>query len=369
MTPTELALRRAIRNERSEILWEVDIDPPGAIDPDNIRFLLFTDYYKKVVGIGHEEMAGKTVFEAIEEPSATAVHGKYALCVEKKHRISYSEHLKLAGRWRYWRTTLEPLLNAEGEVYRLIGTSKEIVSIEAKLRDAISGGGLEVHYQPIRDLQTSEAIGYEALVRWPGSGLGPGDFLPIAKTAGIMSEITNVVLVDAARTAAKLPKSLWVAINVNDGSFEEQLPKVLSAHNLAPEKIRFEVTEDTQMTMDILASFKRVALMGHLLELDDFGTEGANFELLSKINFDALKLDAQFVAGAWKTPNKAAICRAAVQIALGHNPPLVVVAEGIETEADREFAQSIGVKFGQGWLLGKPEPSEIAIAGSTILGD
>ena len=354
MSPDEIAALKAFHDRLSgKVLWEVEISPPGSTDPDNIRFLLFTNHYREVVGIGHEEMAGKTVFEAVDEPSATAVYKKYAECVRVKEPISYSEYLLLAGQWRWWQTKLEPL-TTDGEVYRLIGTSEEITGIEARLKNAIAAQAMEVHYQPICQMDTLTPIGYEALIRWPGTGLNPNDFLPVAKKAGLMPDITALVLQQSAKTAAKVPDGLWVAININDGSFEEQLPKVVAAHNLNPAQIRFEVTEDTQMTSEILASLKRVAILGHLMELDDFGTEGANFALLSQINFYALKLDAQFVVEAWKTPNKAAVCRAAVQIATDHNPPLAVVAEGIETEADREFALSVGIRYGQGWLLGKP---------------
>ena len=355
MDPTALKIRREFYNERKQVLWEVDVIPP---DSTCFRFLLFTDKYKEVVGLGHEEMAGKTPHEALPQCAADAVCGKYAECVRRGASMEYAENIEVVpGAPRWWRTRLEPRANTAGQVFRLLGTATEITGIEADLRDAIARQILVPHYQPIYRLSDLAVVGYEALIRWPGSSYGPSVFLPVAKQAGLLSSITQLVLSHALNVLAALPDHLWIAVNVSNYLSANLLKAVLQQHPpVNPQRLRFEITEDTEPTDELILQYAQITKWGHLFELDDYGTDRSNTTWLCRLPLTAIKMDAQFIRGAYSDTNKQAVCRAAATLTQQFRPKLSVIAEGIETEEDLAFARGLGFEYGQGWLLGKAGP-------------
>ena len=355
MDANALKIRRNFYNERQQVLWEVDVIPP---DSTCFRFLLFTDKYKEIVGVGHEEMAGKTPHEALPKPTADAVCSKYAECIRRGVPIEYAENIEVVpGVPRWWKTRLEPRADDAGQIYRLLGTATEIVGIEADLREAIAHQILVPHYQPICRLADLAIVGYEALIRWPGSNYSPNVFLPVAKRSDLLSDITRLVLAHALQVLTWLPAHLWIAVNVSNYLSAELLKTVLQNHSpVDPNRLRFEITEDTEPTNDLIIQYAQITKRGHLFELDDYGTDRSNTVWLSLLPLTAIKMDAQFVRGAYADTNKQAVCRAAATLTQQFYPRLAVIAEGIKTEKDLAFVKELGFEFGQGWLFGKPGP-------------
>ena len=367
-------IRRQIYGESDApgiVRWEVFVAAEKRGLPERFRFILFSPEYDRLVGVGHAEMAGRTVFESCTEHDAVKIAYQYEECVRRVEPISYPEYLEIGGRWRWWRTSLQPVLTPDGRVWKLVGWSEEIRSIEADLRTAIANEALEVYYQPICrltpdcvgcleaggcDVTARCLVGYEALIRWPNSGYGPGDFLPLAKQNGAIAEITDFVIESVARKLTELDERLWVSMNVSDFLFEATLEAAVERHGIAPQRLRLEITEDTDMSPTTIARFRYVRLLGHVLELDDFWAERSGPGWIALTEPVAVKLDRQFVTEAHNAPNKTAICKAAIGLAKQHNPPIEVIVEGVETLEDLRFMYGLGADMGQGWLLGKPMP-------------
>lgn len=376
----KIAVRREIYSEgddNDEVRWEVYVSPNRVGHPDRFRFVLFTEQYDRLVGVGHAEMSGKTVFEACTERDAVKISYQYESAVQEFGEYQskgldhipfrYPEFLEIGGKWRWWRTTLKPVRGDDNRLWKLIGSSQQVSSMEADLRDAIYHRRLAVHYQPICELSErcinctahecspSCLVGYEALIRWPGSGYGPGDFLPLAKAAGLMEEITDFVIHQVAQRLKKLDERLWISINVSNYLFESTLEREVAVAGVDPVRLRLEITEDTDLTPITLARFRYVRYIGHLIELDDFGADRANFGWIKSTGAIAIKIDRQFVTGAHSQPNKAHICRSVINFAKHYNPPLEVIVEGVESREDMRFMTSLGADMGQGWLFGKPD--------------
>jgi EAL domain-containing protein (putative c-di-GMP-specific phosphodiesterase class I) len=373
-TLPELERRRELYEESDPydvVRWEVLVMHGKRGQCDRFRFILFSPQYDALVGVGHKEMSGKTPFEALSEPDAIKICHQYEMAVQCAEQVSYPEFLSIGGHRRWWRTRVKPLHTKDGRVWKLVCWSELIISTEADLRTAISRRQLEVHYQPIAILSESCMdcaangdcwakphciVGYEALIRWPGSGRTPDDFLPIAKAAGVMESITDFVIESAVGALQRLDERLWVSINISNCLFEETLERLVQKAGIDPARLRIEITEDTDLTPTTIARLRYVRWIGHLLELDDFGAQSSGFGWIEKTGAIAIKIDRQFVTRAYLSPNKAAICRAMIRAAKDYDPPLEVIVEGIETVEDLRFMRSLGADYGQGWGLGKPTP-------------
>ena len=146
-------------------------------------------------------------------------------------------------------------------------------------------------------------------------------------------------------------------MNVSSYLSADLLKTALQDHPpVDPRRLRFEITEDTEPTDELIFQYAQITKWGHLFELDDYGTDRSNTTWLSRLPLTAIKMDAQFVRGAYQDTNKRAVCRAAATLTQQFCPPLAVIAEGIETEQDLAFAKEVGFEYGQGWLFGKAGP-------------
>ena len=366
----KVLLRREIYGESDMpevVRWEVYVHEDLKYKPGRFRFILFSPQYDRVVGIGHDEMAGCTPYEVLSTHDAARVSRQYEDCIEANKPIGYSEYLEIGGMWRWWKTNLKPVWTDDGKrIWKLVGHSRQITSIEANLRDAIRKEELECWYQPIykinkectnNDSPTDKClVGFESLIRWPGTRYSPADFVPVAKASGIIEEITKLSISHAVKSLYNIDKNLWISVNVSNCKFDQHL--IEKTLGINPARLRLEITEDTLVNPEILQRFNRINLLGHEFELDDFGTESSNLSWLNQFNPIGIKLDRQFVTGAYKDENRANICRNAVSLAKNHSPPLEVILEGIETPEDLKFAQDIGADYIQGWLFGKAKPFE-----------
>lgn len=244
-----------------------------------------------------------------------------------------------------------------------------LLSQENELHHALRRGELVLHYQPKLDLRNGSISGVEALVRWqhPKRGLVPPvDFIPLAESLGLIQPIGEWVLREACRQARQwmddgLPK-LKVAVNVSAHQLRNaRLPDIvasaLDAHGLPPDRLELELTESAVMD-DIDAAtaiLKRISALGVSLALDDFGTGHASLSYLRQLPFDSLKIDRSFIRNLVTHPGDASL--ALTIIAMGHSLGMRTVAEGVETEAQREYLRKHLCDEVQGYLISRPLPA------------
>ena len=265
-----------------------------------------------------------------------------------------------------------------GDSYRLFdetlrpGTDR--LALEMELRDALERGQLEVHYQPRMDTVTGRPIALEALARWrhPVRGLTlAGAFIPVAEETGLIDAIGQWVLEQACRDArAWLDQGgepLKLGVNLSPVQFAredltERVAAALAAARLPPEMLELEITETAAMRFPELAARHLGALraLGVRLALDDFGTGHSSLSRIKLLNVDCVKIDRSLVKDCTESAHGAALCRAA--IALGLALGLEVVAEGVETQEQRQFLAQEHCSTIQGFLLARPMPARDAFA-------
>jgi diguanylate cyclase (GGDEF)-like protein len=246
--------------------------------------------------------------------------------------------------------------------------------VEVRLRAALlTGRGLELHYQPKVEVPQERVAGVEALLRWgpdPQGPISPLELIAVAEDAGLVVELGDWVLRTACRQAkAWLEEglsTLRVAVNVSAHQFREpdfaaKVAGVLSEIGLPPEWLELEITEgvmmlDTSATSRMLADLKR---LGVRISLDDFGTGYSSLAYLTCLPIDTLKIDRSFIKEIGVARKGEAIVAAI--IALSRTLDIAIVAEGVETNAQRRFLEGYGALEIQGWLFAKAMPGrEIA---------
>jgi EAL domain-containing protein (putative c-di-GMP-specific phosphodiesterase class I) len=245
---------------------------------------------------------------------------------------------------------------------------------ETELRRGLERGEIQVYYQPVFDIHTGKVTGFEALARWqhPERGLLlPGEFIPLAEESGLITSLGSFVLREACRQLAAWhangvarPDQI-VSVNVSsrqfaDPGFVETVANTLQETGLAPACLYLEITE-TVILENAEASalmMNRLKQLGVRLALDDFGTGYSALSYLHRFPIDSLKVDRSFISDLVGSSTRAAIVGAIVTLA--HNLRLDVVAEGIETEAQRDVLRALECEFGQGFLYSRPLPPEAA---------
>ena len=235
-----------------------------------------------------------------------------------------------------------------------------------ELRHAVQSKQLSLHYQAQFDVQHG-LIGAEALLRWsfPGRGLVPPEiFIPLAEQIGVIRELGNWVMGVACQELARwaaIPSmaNLVMAVNVSSQQFQLPgfVPDVLGALARAgarPERLKLELTESVliQDLSGVVRSMATLKAHGVGFALDDFGTGYSSLKYLKQLTLDQLKIDQSFVADVTTDDHDAAIARTIVT--LGHSLGLQVIAEGVETVAQRDFLVSIGCNIFQGYLYSVP---------------
>jgi diguanylate cyclase (GGDEF)-like protein/PAS domain S-box-containing protein len=239
---------------------------------------------------------------------------------------------------------------------------------EQDLRAAVASEEFVTQYQPIHDLSSGAIVGYEALVRWahPDRGLlGPGEFLPLAESTGLIVEIGRAVLRTATRQLAAWDAEegsdvqRWMSVNLSprqllDGAVLTDVADALRTNGLAPDRLILELTEgsvmdDPDVAAGLLSSLKDI---GVGLAIDDFGTGYSSLGHLQRFPFDLLKIDRSFIKDLAEDRVAATLAPAIVDLArrLG----LKTVAEGIETIEQLENLRSLGCELGQGFLFNRP---------------
>ncbi len=239
--------------------------------------------------------------------------------------------------------------------------------IEA-LRVAIEDEDLEVHYQPLVDLQTERINGFEALVRWnrPGKGLvGPAGFIGVAEDTGLISALGLLVLRDAAKQLAEWISAghdLYVSVNVSARQLQEEtivddLTKCVANSGLEPQRVVLEITEsvfarDKELIAERLRSLRA---NGFRIAIDDFGTGYSSLQYLQQFEFDILKIDKSFVDRIETGEDDGVI---ETVISLAAKSRAITVAEGIESAGQARALRSMGCEVGQGYYYARPMPAE-----------
>ncbi|MDB5895702.1 MAG: sensor-containing diguanylate cyclase/phosphodiesterase, partial [Rhodoferax sp.] len=243
-------------------------------------------------------------------------------------------------------------------------------SLEADLRLGLSLQELQLYYQPVVDL-ASRITGVEALVRWrhPQRGMvSPADFIPMAEQTGLILPLGQWVLETACRQLAAWAGSpatarLTMSVNVSarqlrQTDFVVQVLAVLADTGADPARLKIELTESMLLTdvEEVIDKMTELKAHGVGFSLDDFGTGYSSLAYLKRLPLDQLKIDQSFVRDILANPNDAAIARTI--LALAHSLDLAAVAEGVETQGQRDFLAGNGCQAFQGYLFGRPGPVE-----------
>jgi len=241
--------------------------------------------------------------------------------------------------------------------------------LEAEIRTGIERGEFVPHFQPLLDLQTSTVKGFEVLARWnhPDRGMvQPDDFIPLAETSGLISDLSNSVMRSAIAHALRWPAEITIAVNISPIQFKDPLLAdrilaMLREQGFPPTRLELEITESA-ILMDkalALATVNRLKAAGVRISLDDFGTGYASLSQLKELPFDRIKIDRSFIASLLVDKQNGAIVEAIAT--LGRSLALPITAEGVEEEVIQKHLIDLGCTDAQGWLFGKAlEGSEAA---------
>lgn len=235
-----------------------------------------------------------------------------------------------------------------------------------ELREAINLQQFEVYYQPIINLDNGCVVKAEALLRWnhPNGLISPLDFIPLAEETGLIVDIGNWVFAGVVRQLsawqACFNTDLQVSVNTSPVQYQHEncstfnwFGSILN-HNLKPASICVEITESLLMeagkgVTDKLLQFRD---QGIEVALDDFGTGYSSLSYLKQFHIDYLKIDQSFVSHLTPGSQDLVLCEAIVVMA--HTLGIKVIAEGVETDQQKQMLQDIGCDFGQGYLFGRP---------------
>jgi diguanylate cyclase (GGDEF)-like protein len=243
-----------------------------------------------------------------------------------------------------------------------------MLMLENDLRRALDRDELVVFYQPIVSLKDEKISGFEALVRWqhPKQGLiPPKDFIPIAEDTGLIIDIGEKVLREACRQMREwqheglVDMSMTMSVNLSNKQFtslklEEQIAQILEETDLDPRCLNLEVTETvvTENAESACVMLRQLRALGIHLSIDDFGTGYSSLSYLHRFPVNTLKIDRSFISNMAAGNENSAIVRTI--IALADNLGMAVVAEGIETETQREELSASGCESAQGFLFARP---------------
>ncbi|PZP28732.1 MAG: bifunctional diguanylate cyclase/phosphodiesterase [Roseateles depolymerans] len=244
--------------------------------------------------------------------------------------------------------------------------------LDHAMRQALVDGRFRLHYQPQVELGSDRVIGAEALIRWrdPQRGdISPAEFIPLAEESGFVVAIGDWVLREAIGQAARwLSQGLRmpVAVNVSalqfqQAQFVDTVANALRDAALPPSLLELELTEGVLLgdAEEALRRVSALAALGVNLSIDDFGTGYSSLAYLKRFPIQRLKIDRSFVQGLPGTASDAGIANAIVQ--MGRALGLQVIAEGVETEAQRDFLAQAGCHEFQGYLFApalRPEEFE-----------
>ncbi len=243
-------------------------------------------------------------------------------------------------------------------------------AIERDLRTALNEGQFVLYYQPKIDLSDGRVAGAEALIRWvhPERGMIPPDvFISVAEKNGLICDLTDWVMEDACRQvrawldAGIEPVSVAVnvsALDLRRPDFTDRVAAILVSAGVSPKYLEIEDTESTMMhdVDQVIGTLRRLRALGVSISIDDFGTGYSSLAYLKKFPVQRLKIDRSFVIDMTENVNSHAIPQLIIDLA--RNLGVNVLAEGVETESQRDILASMGCNEAQGYLYSAPVPVE-----------
>ncbi|MBP8280330.1 MAG: EAL domain-containing protein [Aeromonas sp.] len=245
--------------------------------------------------------------------------------------------------------------------------TRERMLLEQGLLKAIEQQEFRLLYQPMTDLADGHLSGLEALIRWQHPSLGmisPDRFIPVAEECGLIEPLGEWVMRTACRQGQQwLAEGLAVprlSVNVSvremrSHDYVERVTAILAETGFPAERLEIEVTESIIQSVDhSLRLFTRLKALGVQIAIDDFGTGFSSLSLLRSLPIDRIKIDRAFVQALPDDKHSRELCRAIVQLATSLG--MAVTAEGIETQPQRQFLQSLRCEEGQGYLFSHPLP-------------
>ena len=319
-------------------------------------------------------IVGEKILTVLSQPYDVAgdeYHGSASIGVALfgEHRVPMDELLKRADQAMYQakaagRNTLRFFDAAIQQSLQMRST------LEAELHQAVQRGEFVLHYQPGFD-RAGRLLGAEALVRWqhPRYGLlPPDDFINIAEETGLIVSLGRWVFEIACAQLASWSAEpemarLFLSVNISarqlhDKRFVRNVLEAVESSGADATRLKLELTESVMLADvgDTIAKLKDLKARGVGFSLDDFGTGYASLTYLKRLPLDQLKIDRSFVADMLNSPRDAAIARSVVE--LGRSLGLTVIAEGVETPAQRDLLAEYGCHVFQGNLFGQPAPVE-----------
>lgn len=250
------------------------------------------------------------------------------------------------------------------------------IRFETQLREALDQATLEVHYQPILDLQAGRIGGYEALMRWSHDELGqvsPAEFIRLAEETSLIVPLGEYVLDRAIKVLRGLHDAHGdalpsIAVNlsarqlVQPGMARQVVARVENA-GLPRGALKLEVTESRMLDYaPVAAVMQHCRGQGVPFALDDFGTGYSNLTHLHALDFEYVKVDQAFCRQMLGSPRAMAIVEAIV--AMAHGIGAQVIMEGVETRGQLDELRRMGVRHAQGWLVGKAATADAVLAGT-----
>ncbi len=395
----DIAIREAVRSDAPFALLAVDLD----------RFKAVNDVFGHAAGDRVLERVASILDEAVRAQDLVARVGGDEFIVLQRDIGSTEDARRLASRIiaafaKEMNPALDPMAvgcslgvatypmdgqdpeilrhNADVALYRakqggrgtasffdeeMDRAARDRRGLEHDLRHAICRHQLNVVYQPLVSTASGQIVGYEALLRWrhPERGdVSPDLFIPVAEEAGTILALGEWVLRRACAEAATWPSHLTLAVNVS--AVQLRVPhlakvvrKALEDSGLHPARLELEITEtallhDRDVTLQTL---REIRAMHVRISMDDFGTGYSSLSNLRYFPFDKIKIDKSFVSAMLDDEAARSIVRAIAGLGRGLNLP--VVAEGVETEAQRRMVAEEGCLQAQGYYFGKARPRPV----------
>lgn len=334
----------------------------------------FTVILKNIKYIQDVSTIAQKIVDSMRKPIMVQEHALYisssiGISLYPKDAISSNELIKYADTAMY-KAKDDGRDNYQFYKASMTAYAFERVVMDSSLRVAIKEEQFIVYFQPQINIKSDEITGMEALVRWKHPNMGlvpPGKFIPLAEESGLIIEIDKIVM-----KKAMLQYATWYKKGLNPGKlalnlamkqlseddFIDNLLKNMNLIEFNPSWLELEVTEGQVMDNPELSiqKLRQISEMGIELAIDDFGTGYSSLSYLKKLPLDKLKIDQSFVRDIPEDEDDVAITKAI--IALGKSLNFKLIAEGVETQKQKDFMIDNGCDYMQGYFYSKPLPAE-----------
>jgi len=358
---------------------DVAIDPRGLLDVGELR--------ERQVGLWVENLrlASEPAGALLPRPDSLPV----GLTLDRANGRAISRYSRggelpieliaiepLGDFWGRYASTLvigtgAALVLVAGWLFFLMRYTRSRLSLASMLRSALENQRVHVVYQPLIDLRSGRCVGAEALARWTmegGAQVSPDSFVPVAELTGQTTELAlNVLRVTLRELGPLLASEPALSVHVNLTGAELVSDRFISAldGHFAPgaharKAISFELTERALIGSDASTAVAALRSRGHRVAIDDFGTGYSSLSYLKDFPLDVLKIDKTFIHSIGTEAATSSVVLHVIEMAqtLG----LRIVAEGVETETQRNWLREHGVEYGQGWIFSRPLSAEDFLA-------